>query len=280
MARKEYYRGIEDPIAGTFKLAEEVSLKADQILFKSIFSLYFVWFGLVATGLLMLTFLIQGNLFLFVIFLSVFIAGLVTVWLLGSIRSFLKRASFRISAIQSMREGPPFHKIPKGKTKTDRILKYLKKENESYSALLKRRPELLRKDSYIVGKKKRHHFEAFVIKKPSIIYRILGLGRPGYSLYIKEFKRAPDERDIRDLVKELTDIYQKNRIYPNRVMMLFKARSGYKGLDDDAYDWLVEDRIKIPGQLKRHVNIQVVTELPEGTYEFVPFIPELKDYLP
>lgn len=280
MARKEYYRGIEDPIAGTFKLAEEVSQKADQIMFKSIFSLFFVWFGLVATGLLMITFLFSGNFFLFLIFLSVFIAGLVTVWLLGSIRGFLKRASFRFSAIQSMREGPPFYNIPKAKTKTERFLKYLKKENKAFNTLLKKRPELLRKDSHIVGRKKRHHFDAFIIKKPSFLHGLHKRGNPGYALYIKEYRHVPNEKDIRSLMREITDIFQKNKIYPNRVVLIFKAKSGYSGLEDEVYDWLVDEKIKIPGQLKRHVNIQVVAELVEGTYEFIPFIPELKDYLP
>ncbi len=280
MARKEYYRGIEDPIAGTFKLAEEVSQKADQILFKSIFSLYFVWFGLIATGLLMITFLINRNFFFFLIFLSVFIAGCVTVWLLASIREFLKRASFRFSAIQTMRDGAPFHKIPKARTKTERFLKYLKNENKAFSTLIKKRPELVRKDSHIVGRKKRHHFDAYVVKKPTFLHSIHRSGHPGYALYIKEYQRAPKEKEIRTLVKELTDIYQKNKIYPNRVVMIFKAKGSYGGLDDEVYDWLVDERIKIPGQLKRHVNIQVIAELPDNTYEFIPFIPELKDYLP
>jgi hypothetical protein len=81
-------------------------------------------------------------------------------------------------------------------------------------------------------------------------------------------------------MRALGDIHQNNRIYPNRVVMLFKAGSGYRGLDDEVYDWLVEEKIKVPGQLKRHVNIQAVAELPEGNYEFIPFIPELKGYLP
>jgi hypothetical protein len=97
---------------------------------------------------------------------------------------------------------------------------------------------------------------------------------------MREYKKAPTEKNIKKMVKELTDIYQRTKIYPNRVVLIFKAGGGYRGLEDDAYDWLVDEKIQIPGQLKRHVNIQVVAELPEGTYEFVPFIPELKDYLP
>ena len=214
------------------------------------------------------------------IFLSVFIAGLVTIWLLGSIRSFLKKASFRFSAIQTMRDGPPFHKIPKGRRKTERFLKYLNKENKAFASLVYKKPDLLRKDAYISGKKKHHHFDAYLIKKPTFMHGLHKRGNPGYALFIREYKRAPTELNIKKMVKELTDIYQGTRIYPNRVVMIFKAGSGYRGLEDEAYDRLVDEKIKIPGQLKRHVNFQVVAELPEGTYEFVPFIPELKDYLP
>ncbi|MGA1873048.1 MAG: hypothetical protein ACMUHY_05190 [Thermoplasmatota archaeon] len=280
MSKTEYYRGIEDPIQGTFKLAEEVSSKADRILFNSIFSLYFTWFGTIVSGIIMLAFLFSGKLFLFLIFLSVFAAGLVTIWLLGTVRLFLRKASFRFSAIQKMRDGPPFHKIPKGKTKTERFLKYLKKENRAFTRMLKRRPELLRKDAYIVGKKRRHHFDACTVRKPTPLRFLHRSGNPGYSLFIREYKKEPMEEDIREMVRSLSDIHQKNGIYPNRVVLLFRARSSYRGLDDEIYDWLVDERIKLPGQLKRFLNIQVVAELPEGNYEFVPFIPEIEGYLP
>jgi hypothetical protein len=228
----------------------------------------------------MLTFLINGNFPLFLIFLSVFAAGLVTVWLLGSIRSFLKKASFRFSAIQTMRDGPPFYKIPKGKNKTERFLTYLKKENKAFAALVYKKPDLLRKDAYFSGRKKHHHFDAYLIKKPTFLYKLHKRGNPGYAFFLREYKKAPTVKNIKKMVSELTDIYQRTKIYPNRVVLIFKAKGGYRGLEDEAYDWLVEEKIVIAGQLKRHVNFQVVAELPEGNYEFIPFIPELKDYLP
>jgi len=280
MAKSDYYRGIEDPIRGTFDLAEEVSSKADRILFNSIFSLYFTWFCVVVTGMLSLTFLFQGRIFWFFIFFSVFCAGIVTIWLLGSVRGFLKKASFRFSAIQSMRDGPPFHKIPKGKTMTERFVKYLRKENKAFDRLLKNRPELLRKDAYLVGRKKRHHFDGVVIRKPTPLRKIHRQGSPGYSMFIRETKRAPGEEDVKKFIRSMSDIYQKNGIYPNRAVMIFKAKGSYRGLDDTVYDWIVDERIQIPGQLKRFVNLQVIAELPEGTYDFVPFIPELEGYLP
>jgi hypothetical protein len=280
MSKKEYYRGIEDPISGTFQLAEEVSKKADRIVFNSIFSLYFVWFSLIVAGLLTLTFFIQGKVFFYLISLSVFLTGIITVWLLGTVRKFLRKTSFRFSAIQAMREGPAYHRIPKGRSRTDRFLSYLKEQNRSFSALMKRRPELLRKDGYVVGRKERHHFDAFILRKAGPLNSLLGIGRPGYSLFIRETKKAPGIEDIKELGKELQDIYQKQKVYPNRVAVIFKARSRYSGLDEEAYDLLVEKRISIPADPKRKVNFQVVAELPDGNYDFVPFIPELKGYLP
>jgi hypothetical protein len=280
MSKKDFYRGIEDPISGTFQLAEEVSRKADRIVFNSIFSLYFVWFSLIVAGLLTLTFFLQGKVFFYLISLSVFLTGIITVWLLGSVRKFLRKASFRFSAIQAMREGPALYRIPKGRTRTDRFLSYLQDQNSSFAALMKRRPELLRKDGYVVGKRKRHHFDAFILRKAGLLNSLFGMGRPGYSMFIKEQKGAPGAEDIKELIKELQDIYQKQKVYPNRVAVLFKAHSRYSGLDEEVYDLLVEKGIVIPGVPKRKVNFQIVAELPDGNYDFVPFIPELKGYLP
>jgi hypothetical protein len=118
------------------------------------------------------------------------------------------------------------------------------------------------------------------VKRPTPLHKLHRRGSPGYSLFIREFKRPPDEKKIREVIRELSDIYQKNKIYPNRIILLFNAGSRYNGLDDELYDWLVDERLKLPGHLKRYLNIQVVAELPEGSYDFVPFIPELKGYLP
>lgn len=280
MSRKEYYRGMEDPISGTFELAEEVSNKADKVLSRFGFTLYFTWFSLIVAGLLMLAVLSNGQLFLFLVILSVFISGIVTVVLLRTTRDFLKKASFRFSAIQRMREGPPSYSLPKGKNKTERFLHYLKKNNSMLRRMLKRRPELLRKDAYIVGRKEKHHFDAFLIIKPSLVYRIIRRGDPGYALFIREYKRAPLENDIKGLLKDLSDINKRTKVYPSRVVLLFKAGRGYSGLDEDAYDMITSSRITLPGVFNRKMNMQVVGEMPEKVYDFTPFIPELEGYLP
>ncbi|MFW3145686.1 MAG: hypothetical protein ACMUIE_02610 [Thermoplasmatota archaeon] len=280
MSKKSYYRGVEDPISGTFQLAEEISSKADKVLSRFYFSLYFTWFSIFVVGLLMLTFLFRGQLFMFLIFLSVFISGFVTIWLLATTRDFLKKASFRFSAVQAMREGPPAHKIPSGRTKAERFVKYLQKENRMFSRLLKKKPEVLRNDAYIVGRKRRHHFDAFITMKATPFHRLHRRGFPGYAIYIREYRKPPTNRDVIDLTKELSDIYRKNRIYPGRVVLLFRGSRKYSGLEPELYEELTDTKITLPGVLDRKLNLQVVAELPEGDYDFTPFIPELNNYLP
>ncbi|MEA3558609.1 MAG: hypothetical protein U9R75_05080 [Candidatus Thermoplasmatota archaeon] len=280
MTRKEYYRGMEDPISGTFELAEEVSNKADRVLSRFGFALYFTWFSLIVAGILMLAVLSNGQFFIFLVMLSVFVSGIVTVWLLRNTREFLRKASFRFNAIQRMREGPPAYSVPKGKNKTERFLNYLRKNNRAFSKMMRKRPEHLRKDAYIVGKKGRYHFDAFLVIKPSLIHRFVKRGYPGYAIFVREYKRAPGEKDLKRLLRELADIRKRTKVYPSRVVLLFKAGGGYSGLDEEAYEMITSSRVTLPGVYNRRMNMQVVGEMPEKVYDFTPFIPEIKGYLP
>jgi hypothetical protein len=281
MKKWELYRGVEDPISGTFNLAEEVSTRSSKILSLSKYAVYFVYFSLIWYFLLFLTFLFQGNLFLALILGSLFITGVITAKLLSILRKFLKEASFRYNAIKVMREGPPAYSIPKGKNKTERFLKYLEMNNKAFDRLMKRRPELLRKDSYAVGRAgKRYHFDAFLHKRRSLFHKLFNSGNPGYSLYIKEYKRSPDMDDLKGLVKDLEDITGNGAAYPNRVVMLIKGGSSYVGIDDKVYDMLAEGKVFLKGNKDKKINLQIAVELPTGHYEFIPFVPELPEILP
>jgi hypothetical protein len=280
MKNRGMYRGIEDPIQGMFGLADEISKRSEGILFRSIFATIFVYFGLFVIGLLFLAFLIQGNIFFALVFLSVLVTGIVTLRLLKSLREFLRKVTFRYSAIMAMREGPPIHEVPKGKNATERMLSYLKENNAAFRKMTKERPELLHKDAHVVGRSgKRYHFNAFALVSPSIRFRITGKGYPGYAMYIREYQNVPRKQDIEALVSEMDDIRKKNGVIPRRVIMLFSAPADYSGLPDGSYDALTGG-FDLPGKKGEKLNIQAVAEVGRDYYDFVPFIPELRNMLP
>ncbi len=281
MKRWQLYRGVEDPISGTFNLAEEITERSEKILFLSKFALYFVWFSIILYFILLLAVLSQGNFFMVMVLASLFVTGIITARLLSLLRRFLKESTFRYSAIKAMREGPPEYSIPKGKNKTDRFLEYLKENNKTFTRLLKNRPEILRKDAYAVGRKgNRYHFDAFIQKKPSIIYRMFKIGYPGYSLYLREYKRSPTMDDLKNIVRDLDDITANGRAYPHRVVMIIKGASSYAGIDNEVYDKIIEGKIWLKGHNNQRINLQIAVELPTGKYEFIPFVPELPNVLP
>jgi hypothetical protein len=280
MKNRGMYRGIEDPIQGMFGLADEISKRSEGILFRSIFATIFVYFGLFVLGLLFIAFLVQGNFFFALVFLSMLITGVVTLRLLKGLREFLRKVTFRYSAIMAMREGPPVHKVHGGKNPTERMLTYLKENNAAFRKLAKDKPELLHRDAHIVGRSgKRYHFDAYALVSPSFRFRITGRGYPGYGLYIREYKKTPREQDIESLVSEIDDIRRKNGVIPRRVIMVFSAPADYSGLPENAYDSLTEG-FALPGKRGEKLNIQAVAEVGGEYYDFVPFIPELKNMLP
>lgn len=281
MKKWQFYRGIEDPISGTFDLAEEVSMRSEKILSLSKFALYFVYFSIVWYLLLFLTFLTQGQPFMALILGSLFVTGVITAYLLKILRKFLKETSFRYTAIKAMREGPPAYSIPKGKNRTDRFLSYLEENNRAFSKLVRRRPEIIRKDAFAVGKKgKRYHFDAFLRKRRSMLHKVFNRGNPGYAMYIRDTKKAPTMKDLKELVSELEEITAGGHAYPNRVVILCKGGSTYNGLEEKVYDKLVDGSIFLRGHKKERINLQVAVELPNGHYEFIPFVPELPGILP
>ncbi len=281
MKKGDYYRGVEDPISGTLRLAEEISSKSDSMLYYSVFALIFVMFGMLVIFLLLLVFLNEGNLFMALIFVSVFATGIITLKLLMNLREFLKKVSIRYAAIKAMKDGSPTVKVPAGRNPTERFLKYLRRKNGALVRLLKRRPEVLSRDSYIVGKGgKRHHFHAFILMRASLLYRLIRKGHPGYILLIREYKRGPTEKELMKLLSDLRSIRSKQGLHPNRVVMLFKAGSAYRGLDEAVYERIVEEKVDLAGKGRSHVNLQAVAELKDGSYEFIPFIPELPNLLP
>jgi len=280
MKNRGMYRGIEDPIQGMFNLADEISSRSEGILFRSVFASIFAYFGLLVMGLLLIVFLIQGNVCLSLVFLSVLVTGVVTIGLLRNLREFLRKVTFRYSALMAMREGTPIHNIPEGRDPSERFMNYLRSENPAFKKLVKDRPEHVHKDAHLVGKSgKRHHFNIHVRIPPSIRYRLFGSGYGGYSLYIKEYTRVPTVNDIESLVQDLQDVTRVSRVRPRRVVMLFKASKEYAGLSDDAYDMLIQG-IQMPGKGKETLNLQAVAEVAGQHYDFVPFIPEMRNMLP
>ncbi|RLF72095.1 MAG: hypothetical protein DRN40_01100 [Thermoplasmata archaeon] len=277
MKAKEHYRGVEDPIGGTFDLAEKVSEKASKFLLYSHFALIFT---LTSLFFILILAVAIKNLFVSMVLGAIFLMGFVALFLLLSLKRFLNEFSFRYSAIKAMREGPPLAKVPKGRNPTERFINHLRAANRSFDKLLKRTPEVLRKDAYVKGASgRRYHYDAFIIIRPPLLSRIIR-GSGGYSLFIKELKREPGEDYIKKITEELADISRAHGVLPSRVTLIFKAPRGYAGIDEDLYRKVVDEGVYLPGKRRTRINFQIVAELEDGTYDFIPAIPDIPGVLP
>lgn len=276
MKAKENYRGIEDPIGGIFDLAEKVSERSTRLLLYSHFALIYTLTSLFF--ILILAFAVK-NAFVTMVLAAIFLLGFVALFLLISLKGFLNEFSFRYAAIKAMREGPSQAKVPEGRSPSERFIAHLRATNRSFDRLLKRTPEVLRKDAYVKGASgKRYHYDAFIIIKPPLISRLIRRSG-GYSLFIKELKGEPKEEDVRRVMEELADISRAHRVLPSRVSLIFKAPPGYSGIDEELYRKVVDEGVHLPGRRER-LNFQIVAELEDGTYDFIPAIPDLPGVLP
>lgn len=276
MKAKERYRGVEDPIRGIFDLAERVSEASGRFLLYSNFALIFT---LTSLFFILLLALAVRNIFVSMVLAAIFLLGFVALFLLISLKRFLNEFSFRYSAIKAMREGPPQARVPEGRNPTERFITHLRSTNNSFDRLLKRTPEVLRKDAYVKGASgKRYHYDAFIIIRPPLISRMIR-GSEGYSLFIREIESEPKMEDVRRVAEELADISRAHGVLPSRVTLIFKAPPGYSGIDEELYRMVVDEGVRLPGR-KERINFQIVAELEDRTYDFIPVIPDLPGVLP
>ena len=88
-------------------------------------------------------------------------------------------------------------------------------------------------------------------------------------------------KDIIELKRDITDIVENTGNPPGRTVALYKGGMEYQGVSDDLHTFLLEDHrfVKV-GRKNYEVIVQVVVETPDGIYDFIPILPELKDELP
>jgi hypothetical protein len=103
--------------------------------------------------------------------------------------------------------------------------------------------------------------------KVSPIGRIAG--HRDYALYVRFYDHVPDVGDIEGFVSEVMDCVKRTRVRPSRVVALCQ---GEGEIGDELYEKLISMKWDIP--------VQVIMEMPDGTYDFIPFIAPRHDGLP
>lgn len=204
---------------------------------------------------------------------ALFVLGIVILNLMKDIREFLGYYALRHRAIRSVREEDPVAYVPKGEDAVQRLLSFLSERHPELrgqarqgfvqtSAVLRGRSGML------------YSFDAYILGKPSTLWKPLGLGETGYAIYIKTFSHAPTVKDLEAMKKAVEDVSQAEKVPPTRVIALW-TQQGDESLADEAYDYITTEVVTFrhSGQIF-NCSLELVTESPDGTYDFIPYVTE------
>ncbi len=262
-------RAVENPISAIFDLAEDVNKEAPRLR-KLVWSAgAFISIWLVLDFLLILQFSVR-NFALTAILVALFALGLWTIFTLRRLNDFLDYYTLRHSVILSIRQDDPVVFAPQGSNAVERLRAFLAGRNPAMATALRadgQSPAVLKGKGGIF-----YNFDYYLKARPGFLWRIFGLGYPGYQLFVKLLDRAPTAETAWFMVRAVEDVCGRNRLPPSRAIMLWK-RTGDQDLTDEAYEKLMSSSITMSHRMRRYVSsLELIIENEDGSYEFIPYV--------
>ncbi len=229
--------------------------------------------GVIVLDGLAITLVFGEAFFLGALLAALFVLGIVILNLMKDIKGFLNYYAYRHRAIKSVREEDPVVYVPQGEDAVERLLKHLSERHPELRGQARQGyvqvPALLRGKSGLL-----YSFEAYVLGKPSALWKPLGLGETGYAIFIKAFTEAPTVKDLEALKRAVEDVCLAGKVPPSRVIALWSAQEE-QPLSDEAYEFLTTQVVTFRhGGQEFNCSLELITESPDGTYDFIPYITE------
>ena len=210
-----------------------------------------------------------------IILVPFFFLGLVAMEYLREVHSFFEYYALRHRIVKSVRDADPVAYVPAGSDSTQRVLAFLASRNPAIGHLLKTpggavTPGILQGKSGMM-----YRFDVLVKRPPTGLRGLLGFGSPGSAIYVKSFTAPPSLSDFQAIKRAVEDISLGTRIPPWRVIAVWRAEGDAK-LSDEAYEFVTKEVVRVTLFGAEHTcSLQSIEENPDGTYDFIPFIPEI-----
>ncbi len=261
-------RAVENPILSIFDLSEDVAKQAPVIRSMVRYASAFIIVWLIISFFLILALLSSGNLILFLIMVALFVVGLVAIILLRRMDRFFKYYVARQRSIKAVRDLDPMVYAPQGKTSTERFVTYLRAHNP---AMFGRNVEAAMPGIVQGNQGSQYSFDAFIREPAGGLWKLFGLGRHGFAIYVKRFDSNPRGKEVQAFKRAVEDVTARTKIPPTRVVVLWERKEG-EVLDDKVYSFIMTQPVRERHRFRKIVcNLEVVSET-EGTYDFIPFM--------
>lgn len=270
-------RAVENPISAIFDLAEDVNAQAPKVRKSVRYATIFISIWLIVNFLLVLLFLVARSWLFLLLFLALFVVGILALKWLREISKFFSYYVIRHRIIRSLREEDPVVYVPQGGDSVQRLVYYLASKNPHVNEGLKR-SGLFQTQAILRGKSGvMYSFDGYLRIRPSAFWNFFGWGYPGYSLFIKKYDHPPRLLDMQSLRNAILDIASTGNIPPSRIIAVWKAGEDDQ-LSDEVYEFVTNEVVTFSRRGNRfNTTMEIITESPDGTYDFIPFVTDI-DY--
>lgn len=266
-------RAVENPITDMFKLSEGVYDLVPELKRMILYSYFYLGSTLLIIFGFLLVFLVPPtNIFGFLVLLFMFIIGIVSFTLLRKLNRFIKYFSIRHQAIKAVYEEHEVS-IPSGADPVERVVTYVSQKDTRLKGIIKDKG--LKRDHAIKAGGSSFTFDAFGCAHPAIMHTLFASGDPGYSIFIKSMKEYPTLMQLMDFDSAVTKSCKALGLVPSRAIILVTGAKSE--LDDAVYESILASPIVVNSGIlmseKFTCSVQIITESPDGKYDFIPFMP-------
>ncbi len=233
-----------DPIAAVFDLSEEMVERALRIGWIVAYAFYagIGLTGIAALGLLFLLSSFQGTQsdFILVAFAAAtLVVSPIVVWFARRERQFLLKYRVLSSSANRARDWEAQPEIPEGNTPLERLISYLREEDDRFAHHYEKRPQALKMPAEVTGKSKvAYSFDAYFARNPWPWERI----PDGFRLLVRVIAEA-DLEDVERLREEAEDGLSFVDAPPSgaRIILLQTDRSDFS---EEVVDYVNENEVE------------------------------------
>ena len=272
---KQDVRAVENPISAVIDLGEEVYTRLPEFRRMTLYALVFIGFFLVLLFFLIIAgiviLLTQDGPGLLIASLVFFVIGLLAFRKLRRSRDFFRYYEARHKAIRAVRDEEVV-RVPLGPDPEGRLLAYLASRDPGLAAAVKQ--GRIQRNSSLPGKRGSYPFALSAIRASDLFHDLFKMGDAGCAVFVRTSTRYPVLKEIMDFETAVKDVCEKSSVAPTRAVWLVHSAS--EPLSEDVYDYVVKKVVEVDrGFITKDVHVcslQVVTEISDGTYDFIPFV--------
>ncbi|MCI4350885.1 MAG: hypothetical protein L3K15_05170 [Thermoplasmata archaeon] len=261
--------GVEDPISAIFDLADRAAEMAPTVrrMYRYTATILVIWIIVTA----FVTFATLGSaLWLAVLSFLGLVAGVIALTLLRRTDRFFGSFVLRHRSIRLVRDADPIVKVPDGRTPVERLGRYLIQSNPRVGATVGEDPASMRYRVVLPAAGESRPFDLVVVRPAGAAWRAFGRGETGFAILARVTGESVTIDDLRRMEADALAVAPPLGAAVVRLILL-RPKPG--PLPEEAYEYAVGHPVvfrRAFGSFR--ANLEVITENPDGTYDFVPHV--------